>query len=86
MRRKKNVIIENHQKVSGFTEKGADLWGGLGKFRESLGNYFQAECTAVAAIQLRMRILTRPKNKLLANFRHQISNKRLRIQRCEGIR
>ena len=47
------------------------------------------ECTAVAAMRLRMRmrmrILTRPRNSL-ANFRHQISNKKLRIRRCEGIR
>ena len=36
----------------------------------------RTECTAVAAIQLRMRMrsLTRPEN-LLANFSHQISNK-----------
>ena len=41
------------------------------------------ECTVVAAIQLRMRmrILTRPDNSL-ANFGHQISNKKLRIE-CE---
>ena len=46
-----------------------------------------AECTAVAAIQLRMRmrILTRPENSL-ANLNHQTSKKKLRIQRCEGIR
>ena len=46
-----------------------------------------AECTAVAAIQLRMRmrILTRPANSL-ANFSHQITNKKLQIKRCEGIR
>ena len=46
-----------------------------------------AECTAVAAIQLRMRmrILTRPENSL-ANFSHQTSKKKLRIRRCEGIR
>ena len=45
------------------------------------------ECTAVAAIRLRMgmRILTRPENSL-ANFSHQISEKKLRIRRCEGIR
>ena len=35
-----------------------------------------AKCTAVVAMPLRMRILTRPEN-LLANFRHQISNKKL---------
>ena len=41
----------------------------------------RAECTAVAAIQLRMRmqILPRPENPL-ANFRHQISNKKMRNQ------
>ena len=41
----------------------------------------RAECTAVAAIQLRMQmwILTRPENSL-ANFGHQISNKKLRIE------
>ena len=45
------------------------------------------EHTAVAAIQprMRMRILTRPDNPL-ANFSHQISNKKLRITHCEGIR
>ena len=45
------------------------------------------ECTAVAAIQLRMRmrILTRPENSL-ANFSHQISNKKLRVKHCEGMR
>ena len=45
------------------------------------------ECTAVAAVQLRMRmrILARPKLSL-ANFSHPISNKKLRIHRCEGIR
>ena len=44
------------------------------------------ERTAVAAMQLRMRmrILTRPEN-LLANFGLQISDKKLRIQRCELI-
>ena len=48
---------------------------------------FKAECTAVAAIQLRMRmqILTRSENSQ-ANFSHQISNQKLRIRRCEGIR
>ena len=46
-----------------------------------------AECTVVAAIQLRMRmrILMRPKNSI-ANFSHQISHEKLRIKRCEGIR
>ena len=45
------------------------------------------ECTAVAAIRLRMRmrILTRPENSL-ANFGHQVPKKKLRIKRCEGIR
>ena len=45
------------------------------------------ERTAVAAIWLRMqkRILTRPENSL-ANSSHEISNKKLRIKRCEGIR
>ena len=45
------------------------------------------ERTAVVAIQLRMRmrILTRPENSLV-NFNHQITNKKLRIKRCEGIR
>ena len=45
------------------------------------------ECTAVAAIRLRMRmrIMTHPENSL-ANLRHQISNEKLRIRRCEGIR
>ena len=45
-----------------------------------------AECTAVAAIRLRMRmrILTRPENSL-ANFGRQISKRKLRIKRCEGI-
>ena len=44
-----------------------------------------AECTAVAAIRLRMRmrILTRPENSL-ANFRHQISNKKLRMRRLRN--
>ena len=48
---------------------------------------FRPECTAVSAIQLRMRmrILTRPENSL-ANLSHQISNIELRIKRCEGIR
>ena len=47
----------------------------------------QSDRTAVAAIhlQMRMRILTRPENSL-AKFNHQISNKKLRIKRCEGIR
>ena len=47
----------------------------------------RSECTAVAAIPLRMRmrILTRPENSL-ANFCHQISNEKLRTERCEGIR
>ena len=47
----------------------------------------ESECTAVAAIQLRMRmrILTRPENSL-ANFKDQTSKKKLRIRRCEGIR
>ena len=46
-----------------------------------------AECTAVAAIQLRlrMRILTCPENSL-ANFSDQIPNKKLQIKCCEGIR
>ena len=46
-----------------------------------------AECTAVAAIQLRMRmrILTRSDNSL-ATFGRQISNEKLRMKRCEGIR
>ena len=46
-----------------------------------------AECTAVAAMRLRMRmrILTRPENSL-ANFGHQLSIIKLRIGRCEGIR
>ena len=45
------------------------------------------ECTAIAAIRLRMRmrILTRPDNALVY-LSHQISNKKLRIKRCEGIR
>ena len=34
---------------------------------------------------MRMRILTR-QGISLANYRHQISNKKLRIRRCEGIR
>ena len=34
---------------------------------------------------MRMRILTRPENSL-AYFNHQTSKKKLRIQRCEGIR
>ena len=48
---------------------------------------YEPECTAVAAtwLRMRMRILTRPENSL-ANFRHQISNKKLRIRCCEGIR
>ena len=44
--------------------------------------------TTVAAIwlrMLRMRILTRPEDSL-ANFGRQISNKKLRIKRCEEIR
>ena len=43
----------------------------------------EPECTAVAAkpLQMRMRILTRPENSL-ANFNHQISNKKLRIKCC----
>ena len=47
----------------------------------------QAECAAVAAIRLRMRmrLLTRPENSL-ANFGHQILRKKLRITRCESIR
>ena len=46
-----------------------------------------AECTAVAAIQLqmRMRILTHPENSL-ANLIHLISKQKLRNKRCEGIR
>ena len=47
------------------------------------------ECIAVAAMQLRMRmrILTGPeKFNSLAYSSHQISNKKLRIMRCEGIR
>ena len=45
------------------------------------------ECTAVAAMQLRMRmrILTRPENSL-ANFGRQISKGKLRIKRCQLIR
>ena len=45
------------------------------------------ECTAVAAIRLRMqmRILMRPENSL-ANCGHQISHKKLRIERCQGSR
>ena len=44
----------------------------------------ESECSAIAAIRLRMRmrILTRPENSL-ANFRREISNKKLRIWRCE---
>ena len=34
---------------------------------------------------MRMQILTRPENSL-ANFNHQIPNKKLQIKRCEGIR
>ena len=61
-----------------------------GKFFLNLGpslSWSKFERTAVAAIQLRMRmqILTRPENSL-ANFCHQISKKRLQIKRCEGIR
>ena len=59
---------------------------GLGDPIGTLGR-LEAECTAAAAIQLRMRmrILMRPENSL-ANFNHQIANKKLRIRRCEGIR
>ena len=46
---------------------------------------YASECTTVAVTRLRMRILTRPKNSL-ANFLHQIQNKKLRIRRREGIR
>ena len=48
---------------------------------------FATECTAVAAIRLRMRmrILTRPENSL-ANCGNQVPKKKLRIQRCEGVR
>ena len=43
-----------------------------------------AECTAVAAIwlRMRMRILARPENAL-ANCWHEISKKKLRIKLCE---
>ena len=61
--------------------------GFKGLFCRSAQIRFRPECTAVAAIRLRMRmrILTRPRNSL-ANFWLQISNKKLRIRRCEGIR
>ena len=61
----------------------------IGKILEKSGKSQKglsgSECTAVTAIQLRMRmrILTRPENSL-ANFNHQISKKELQIQRCEG--
>ena len=46
-----------------------------------------ADCIAVATIRLRMRmrILTRPENSL-ANLRHQLSQKKLRIKHCKLIR
>ena len=63
---------------------------GLGSAPErALGNCgaLGLSCTAVAAIQLRMRMrcVTRPEHSL-AIFSNQIPNKKLRIQRCEGIR
>ena len=60
-----------------FCSEGIFQWRG--------GGYI-SECTAVAAIQLRMRmrILTRPEDSL-AKFSRQISKKKLRIKRCEGI-
>ena len=59
-------------------------FGGFGGFGR---DGYPPECTVVAAIQLRMRmrILTRPEHSL-ANFNHQTSKKKLRIQRCERIR
>ena len=50
------------------------------------GKTHQPECTAVAATRLRMqmRIPTRHENSL-ANFGQQVSNKKLRIKRCESI-
>ena len=48
--------------------------------------WLRTERTAVAAIQLRvrMRILMRPENSL-ANLSRQISNIKLQIKLCEGI-
>ena len=48
------------------------------------GIYLHPECTAVAAIQLRMRMRILTGNSL-ANFSHQISNKQLRIGVANGF-